>query len=293
MNNFFYRNAVVTIGCILCAVAINVFYIPNKLLSGGISGLAFLVYYLAEFPFGMTNIILNIPCFYLAWKYMDKEYVFGSLYGMLVFSFATDFLLFLTAYTPNVPDKMLSCITGGVIYGIGCGLIYRVGGGSGGMDIIGSIIYKYYGISNGTVNFLFNIILMIACTIAFGLEAVLYTVVTFFVVFKITNTFTIGFDYKKNIIIISDKHEEIARGIIEIVGRGVTYLHGQGAYTHQERKILFVVAKLTQVARIKQIVNQNDSHAFMIIQDTNDVFGKGFTVGMDKMTLPNKSGENR
>ena len=118
---------------------------------------------------------------------------------------------------------------------------------------------------------------MFCGTFAFGIEAVLYTMLTFFIVFKVTNSFASGFDYKKNIIIISEHYEEIASGIIKIVGRGVTYLYGEGAYTHQQRKVLFVVAKLTQVARIRQIVRKKDPGAFMIITEASDVFGRGFT----------------
>ncbi len=277
MKHRIYRYTMVVIGCTLCAVAINMFYIPNHLLSGGITGLGFLTFYLTGLPIGLMNIAFNIPCFYLAWKYMDKEYFFSSLAGMIYLSLAIDGLRFLSAYTPDVPEKMLSCITGGVIYGIGCGFIYRVGGSSGGMDIIGGILNKYYSLSNGTCNFVFNIVIMIAGIIAFGVEAVLYTMLTFFIVFKVTNSITVGFDYKKNIIIISEHYEDIAEGIIKIVGRGVTYLYGEGAYTHQQRKVLFVVAKLTQVARIRQIVRKKDPGAFMIITDASDVFGRGFT----------------
>ena len=121
------------------------------------------------------------------------------------------------------------------------------------------------------------VILMFIGVFYFGLEAVLYTLLAFFVMFKTCNAFTDGFDYKKNIIIISEHYEEIGNGIIEVIGRGVTYLYAEGAYTHQQRKVLLVVAKLTQVAKIKQIVRDIDPGCFMIIQDANDVFGKGFT----------------
>lgn len=146
-----------------------------------------------------------------------------------------------------------------------------------GTDIIGAIVNKHYSISIGTTGFLFNIILMFIGVFYFGLEAVLYTLLAFFVMFKTCNAFTDGFDYKKNIIIISEHYEEIGHGIIEVVGRGVTYLYAEGAYTHQQRKVLLVVAKLTQVAKIKQIVRDIDPGCFMIIQDANDVLGKGFT----------------
>ena len=277
MKHKIYRYTMVVIGCLITASAINLFYIPNMLLSGGVTGLGFIIYYLSGLPIGVMNLVLNIPLFYLALKYMDKEYFFGSLATMTFLSFAIDGLHFLTAYTPDVPEKMLSCITGGVMYGLGMGLVYRVGGGTGGMDIIGGIINKYYSISQATTNFIFNIFLMICGTFFFGIESVLYTMLTFFIVFKVTNSITVGFDYKKNIIIISEHYEEIAEGIIKIVGRGVTYLYGEGAYTHQQRKVLFVVAKLTQVARIRQIVRKKDPGAFMIITEASDVFGRGFT----------------
>lgn len=154
---------------------------------------------------------------------------------------------------------MLACIAGGVIYGIGAAMMYRVGGSSGGTDIIGAIINKHYSISIGTTGFMFNIILMFIGVFYFGLEAVLYTLLAFFVMFKTCNAFTDGFDYKKNIIIISEHYEEIGNGIIEVIGRGVTYLYAEGAYTHQQRKVLLVVAKLTQVAK------SNRSYAILIL----------------------------
>ena len=166
MKHKIYRYTMVVIGCLITASAINLFYIPNMLLSGGVTGLGFIIYYLSGLPIGVMNLVLNIPLFYLAWKYMDKEYFFGSLATMTFLSFAIDGLHFLTAYTPDVPEKMLSCITGGVMYGLGMGLVYRVGGGTGGMDIIGGIINKYYSISQATTNFIFNIFLMICGTLS-------------------------------------------------------------------------------------------------------------------------------
>ena len=156
--------------------------------------------------------------------------------------------------------------------------MYRVGGSSGGTDIIGAIIQKHYSISISTTGFIFNLGLLFASVFFFGIEPVLYTLLTFFVMTKTCNSFTIGFDYKKNIIIISNKHHEIAEEIIKVVGRGVTYLHGEGAFTHQHREVLFVVAKLTQLAKIRAICKSIDPDAFMIIHDVTDVFGRGFTL---------------
>ena len=272
-----YQYFMVTLACVIMGVALNVFYMPNKMLSGGIGGVAVLAYYIGNLPMGATSLICNVPLFFLAYKYMDRQYTIGALYGIVVFSISLDAFHFLSSYQV-VHDKLLACIAGGVLYGIGAACMYRVGGSSGGTDIIGAIIQKHYSISISTTGFIFNLGLLFVSVFFFGIEPVLYTLLTFFVMTKTCNTFTIGFDYKKNIIIISNKHHEIAEGIIKVVGRGVTYLHGEGAFTHQEREVLFVVAKLTQLAKIRSICKEIDPDAFMIIHDVNDVFGRGFTL---------------
>ena len=272
-----YQYFMVTLACVIMGVALNVFYMPNKMLSGGIGGVAVLAYYIGNLPMGATSLICNVPLFFLAYKYMDRQYTIGALYGIVAFSISLDAFHVLSSYQV-VHDKLLACIAGGVLYGIGAACMYRVGGSSGGTDIIGAIIQKHYSISISTTGFIFNLGLLFVSVFFFGIEPVLYTLLTFFVMTKTCNTFTIGFDYKKNIIIISNKHHEIAEGIIKVVGRGVTYLHGEGAFTHQEREVLFVVAKLTQLAKIRSICKEIDPDAFMIIHDVNDVFGRGFTL---------------
>ena len=284
LNSIFYRYLMVTIGCVIIGIAFNTFYLTNNLLSGGISGVAVIAYYLFGLPVGIVSIILNIPLFILAYKFMDKEYIVGALYGMLAFS-CVDFFHFLSE-TVIVHDKLLSCIAGGALYGIGAALMYRVGGSGGGMDIVGAIIQKYYSISINNCNFVFNILLLFVGSFLFGIEPVLYTLLTMFVMNKTCNAFVIGFDFKKNIIIISDNPEPIAEAIIKVVGRGVTYLHGEGAFTHRQRDILFVVAKLTQTAKIRSIVRDIDPNAFMIIHDVNDVFGRGFTLKASGPNFP-------
>lgn len=277
IKKYFYQYFMVAVGCAIMGIAFNAFYMPNKLLSGGIGGVAVLAYYLANLPVGAVTIICNIPLFFLAFKYMDREYMLSTVYGIIVFSIALDAFRFLSTMT-LVHDTLLACIAGGVLYGIGAAILYRVGGSTGGTDIIGAIVQKHYSINISTTGFVFNIVLLLFGSYFFGVEPALYTLLTFFVVSRTCNTFVAGFDYKKNIIIISDRSEEIAQGIINVVGRGVTYLHGEGAYTHSPRKVILVVAKLTQLAKIRNLCKEIDPHAFMIINDVNDVFGRGFTL---------------
>ena len=137
-----YQYFMVTLACVIMGVALNVFYMPNKMLSGGIGGVAVLAYYIGNLPMGATSLICNVPLFFLAYKYMDRQYTIGALYGIVAFSISLDAFHFLSSYQV-VHDKLLACIAGGVLYGIGAACMYRVGGSSGGTDIIAMILKKY------------------------------------------------------------------------------------------------------------------------------------------------------
>ena len=270
------RYLTITLGTCISGIALNAFFLPHHLLSGGITGLGMILYYLFGWQVSVTNIIFNIPLFILAYKLMSRNYFISGIYGTLALSFWLHVFSPLNGMVP-VHDAMLSCIAGGVIHGIGLGTLYRVGGSTGGTDIIGAIVQKFYSISIGTTGFAINFVLLCSGAFFFGLEPALYTLVAYFAVAKVSNAFTDGFDYKKNVFIISEQNEAIAEAIIKIVGRGVTYIEGEGAFTHQHRKMIFCVVKLTQIAKVKQLVKEYDPYAFMIIQDANDVFGRGFT----------------
>jgi len=267
----------ITLGCAIIALAINCIYLQQHFLNGGISGLAMILYYILGWPIGTVSFIFNIPLFYIAYRYLSKTFLLDTIFGTAVFSLILDLTAFLAQNT-YVKDPLLSCIAGGVMFGIGSAMMYKVGGSSGGTDIIGFLVYKYYSISVSTTEFIINGIIMTFCAFLFGLEPVLYSMIIFYISFRLTNIFMDGFDYKKNFIIISDKPEEIAKAILTEVGRGVTFLLGEGAYTHQTRKLVFVVVKLTQINKVKDIVKAIDPNAFVIIHDAADVFGRGFTL---------------
>ena len=265
----------VAVGCLICATAINTFFVPHHLLSGGVSGLAMIFYFLFAWPIGLVGAIMNVPLFFMAYRLMDRRYVFNALFGLSVFSVAIDATHFL-AELYIMDDVLLSAIYGGVMAGTGAGIMYRVNGSSGGLDIVGSIIRKYYGLNMGSVSFTINCFLMLAGAAMFGLKPAMYTLLSMFVTAQVADAVTAGFNRKKSILIISDEHEAISADIIAEVGRGATYLYGEGAYTHQEKKVLYVVITLTQIGRVKAIVERHDPRAFMIVQDANEVLGKGF-----------------
>ncbi len=276
MKKLCIRYLMTALGCFIMALAINCFFVQHRFLSGGISGVSMILYYLTGWPPGITSLVFNIPLFYIAWKYMSRQFFIDSVIGTVLFSLALDGTAFVQSYV-TIPDKLLCCIAGGALGGLGGALVYRSEASTGGVDILGFLTKKYYNISVSTTNFLFDTVVMMAAVIFLGLTPVLYSMVLFFITFKATNVFMVGFDYKKQVIIVSTHADEIGQRIMDEVNRGITVLHGEGGYTQRPLRIIMVVVKLTQLAHLEKIIKEVDPVAFVTIQDANNVFGRGFT----------------
>lgn len=267
-------NVVVFIGCVMMALTMNAIYIPNHLLSSGISGIAMIVYFFFGTPIGTLSLILNIPLFIIAYRMMNRTYIFNALYGMIIVSVAIDMTTFAREWN-FVHDPMLAAIYGGVFFGISSGMIFRVNGSTGGTDILAAIFRKYYGINMGVFGFLFNIVVMAAAAILFNPETAMYTLLSIFVSAQVTDKVVAGFNSKKAIWIITEEHEKISQSIFATMTRGVTVLDAVGAYTGHSKKMLYIVVTLTQTPKIREIVHEADPRAFMIIQDASEVLGQG------------------
>lgn len=275
------RYLMITLGCLISTCSINLFLVPHQLLSGGISGIAIIFYYLLGLPIGLQILVMNLPLLYLAYKMFGKQYAMDILFGIFIFSLLVDVTSFLKGFNA-VDDAMLAAIYGGVFSGIGYGIVFRSNSSTGGMDIVAAIVKTKYGFSIGLVNFSVNCVLMLVASLLFGLKLAMFTLISMFISSNLTDKVVAGFNNKKTVVIISGKSEEIANEIIKEVGRGVTYLKGQGAFTLQDKDIIFVVVNLTQIAKIKMIASSIDSYAFMIVQDANEVMGRGFTLPPSK-----------
>ena len=265
------------IGCLISAAGLNLFLVQHHLLSGGVGGLALIAYYLFSLPVGMLILVLNLPLLYLAYRFLGKRYLVASIFGTVLYSVLVDATQFLSGYTV-VDDTMLAAIYGGVICGIGFGIVFRAGFNTGGFDIISAIVKQYYGINMGTFNFMVNSIIVLLSAVLFGIKPAMFTLISMFITAQLTNRVVTGFNHKKTIMIVSESAREIADEIIEELGRGVTFLHGEGAFTGQPRRVIFVVVNLTQIARIKMLTAKIDPYAFMIVQDASEVMGRGFTL---------------
>lgn len=271
------RYAQIVLGALLTSLGYNLFLIPAHLLTGGISGIAIVIYYLTGLPVGAQNFVYNLPILYLAYRMFGRHYAFDTIFGTVVLSILLDLTHFVVDW--NVcANIVLNSVFGGVLTGIGFGMVFRVNANTGGLDVVGAVVKKYYAIDMGTVVFVLNFLIVAGSAFVCTLEEMLFTFISIYVIAELTNRVAAGLNREKSIVIISGEAEKICTDIMENVHRGVTYLDGRGGLTKEPRGILFAVVSLTQVGRVKTIVRHHDPQAFMIVSDTSEVTGKGFTL---------------
>ena len=266
----------ITAGSVLFALGFNLFLLPNELNAGGISGLAMIVVNLLDFgSVGMITMLVNLPLFAVGGIKIGKKFFFGSLAGMISSSVALDALAGLPH--PAV-DPLLAALYGGAMCGLGLGLVFSLGASTGGSDIIVRLLKrKMQNVPIGTISICFDFAVAALTGITFrNISSALYSGVAIFITGKVIDAVVYSFDYSKVVVIISDYHEQIVRVIKEELDRGVTYLHGEGAYSNSSKKVIFSVVKKQQIAELKRAVVEIDPNAFIVVQDAHQVLGEGF-----------------
>lgn len=262
-------------GTVIMAMGISQFLLPNKLSSGGFSGLATIPYYIFNWSMGITILILNIPCFILAFIRIGKDFFVKSLFGTALLSFFIDYF---SRYNGLTNDKILACLYGGILMGIGTAIILKANASTGGSDLISLIIKSFKpGLSTSNLIIMFDVFVISLNIIAFKeLEIGLYSAIAIFIMGKMIDIIFEGVGFSKMVFIISDKYKEISKKIGDDIERGTTGIYSKGMYTNHERTMIMCVASRWEVVKIRQIVNKIDSKAFIIISNVREVFGKGF-----------------
>ena len=180
-------------------------------------------------------------------------------------------------YDMIIKDPLLSSMMAGITTGLGLGIVYRVGGNTGGLDPIALIVRKYYGLQMGSINSAINCAILLVAVGVVGLEAVAVTLISVYVYTIITNKVVIGFNQRKVAFIITYRTDEVCECIINKVGRGATIINGIGAYTRTPKQIVMVAVNLLQVNKLKEVIQEADPNVFILITDAQEVIGQGFT----------------
>lgn len=269
----------VVVGAAIYAAGFRLFMYPNNIVPGGVSGIAMIVNKLVGMPVGIMTIIINVPLFFAAWKLVGRNFMVGSLIGMLISSLVIDAIdLFIEGITY---EPLLGAVFGGVMTGVGLGLVFAAGASTGGSDIVVRLMkIKYEYINTGNLMFIADCIVIIAGAIAFrSADSAMYAIICVFISSRLIDRVLYGFVFSKVCYIISDKHEEIGEAIMKRLDRGATYLYGQGARFGTDKKVVMCAIKPKQIVALKRIVNGIDESAFMMIVEAREVLGKGFSIG--------------
>lgn len=269
----FKRFMIITIGAILMAIALELFLVPNNLLDGGIVGISIMISHFLKLPIGLFIFLLNIPFFYLGYKQIGKTFALSTLYGIGILSIGTALLHPVPAFAD---EKFLVTIFGGVILGLGVGLVIRYGGSLDGTEILAILINNKTPFSVGEIVMVINFFIYTAAGFVFTWESAMYSVIAYFIASKTIDIVQQGLDESKSVWIISDQYEEIGDAINDRLGRGVTYLKGEGAYTGDDKKVIFCVITRLEEFKLKDIVNHYDDSAFVAIGNVSEVKGGRF-----------------
>ena len=273
-KNIWIPSLSIILGALMWSVSINGILVHHKLLSGGVSGLALVIYYLApKLSIGLMVFLINIPIFIVGWTMISGKFLAYSLLGMGSFS------IFLTVTTPlqiPVDNPLLACLYAGVISGVGSGLIFRAGGSGGGTGIIAMVLNRKFSIRVGLVSFALNSIPLVLGAFLIDLNAALYSIIYVYTSGSVMDRVISSFSERRSVWIISSQSSEICRQILSKLHRGATLLSGKGAYSNSPLEVIYSVITPFELAKLKDVVITIDPKAFLIVNETQEVIGKGF-----------------
>ncbi|MDQ0271061.1 YitT family protein [Cytobacillus purgationiresistens] len=276
----------ILLGSAIFSFGIVHFNMQNNLSEGGFTGITLLLFFLFDWDPSYTNLILNIPLFFIGWKLLGRKAFIYTIIGTVSVSV---FLWIFQRFQINMPlqdDLTLAALFAGVFIGIGLGTIFRFGGTTGGVDIIARLVNKYAGVSMGKTMFVFDACVIIVSLIFYlSYPEAMYTLVAVFVGARVIDFMQEGAYAARGAMIISEKNEEISAKIMNEMERGVTVLKGQGSFTKLERDVLYCVVAKNELTRLKGLINSVDPHAFVTMTQVHDVLGEGFTFDENKKPL--------
>ncbi|SFS63482.1 Uncharacterized membrane-anchored protein YitT, contains DUF161 and DUF2179 domains [Marininema halotolerans] len=267
------RAILIFIGAAFVAIGLEVFLVPNNVIDGGVVGVSIILSYLTSVPLGALLFLLNLPFFFLGYKQIGKTFALSTLFGVAVMSVGTTLL---HSIEPVTDDPLLASVFGGIVLGIGVGMVIRYGGSLDGTEILAIMFNKQLPFSVGQTVMFFNIFILGSAGFVFGWDRTMYSLIAYFIAFKTIDITMEGFDETKAAWIISEQAEELGDAILNRLGRGVTYLNGEGAYTGDNKKVIFCVITRLEEAKLKSIVEDLDEGAFLAVGNLHEVQGGRF-----------------
>lgn len=263
-----------TVGAFIFSIAINTFSIPNNLGEGGVTGIGLMIFYLTDLPVAISTFALNAVILAIGYRFLNKSTMRYTIFSMFMTSL---FLQITSGWAYQMDAVILAPLCSGALVGAAVGIIMQAGGSTAGTDIIALIMNKYLGWSTGIALVVLDILIVTPSVFIIGLENVLFTIVHLYVQTKVLNFILEGFNPKKSVFVVSDKYEEIAREIEQVIGRSMTLFDARGYYRQDEKKVIMVVINRQQLMPLTKVITRIDDKAFVVISEVQNVVGEGFS----------------
>ena len=270
----------IIVGTGLMSLAINSVFDASGMVTGGFSGIAIIIKAWTKglvnggIPLWVTNCVLNIPLFFIAWRVKGFSFIKKAILGEISLSV---WLAIQPVFHLAGDDLLLAALYGGVIQGVGIGLVFLGGGTTGGTDMVAAIIQKF--LQHYSISQIMQIIdgaVVVVGMYVFGIHKALYAIIAVYLVTKVSDGLIEGLKFSKAVYIITEKPEEIAGMIMEDLDRGATGINVKGMYSGQDKLMLFVVVNKKEIVMLKEKVDEIDPQAFVIVTDAREVHGEGF-----------------
>lgn len=273
-----YPILTILLGAAIYAFGLTYFVVPHHLFEGGATGITLITFYLFKIPVSLMNLLINIPLFILAWKIFGAKSLYSSLLGTLALSAWLAFFERIPLHIDLQGDLLITALIAGILLGIGLGIIFNAGGTTGGTDILARIINKYTHISMGKLLFILDFcILMLILLIFKDLRLVSYTLLFDFIVSRVIDLIGEGGYAGKGFMIITKRPDHLAKAINDDLGRGVTFISGQGYYSQKDLKIIYCIVGRNEIVKMKEMIHRIDPQAFITITEAHEILGEGFT----------------
>ena len=266
------------IGAYIISLGTNMFLLPYKMTTGGASGIATIMYYIANIPMGVTILIVNLPLFLFAIIKLGKVFTIKTIISTVLLSVFLEIFKYDQIIARNSVDLLIACIFGGLICGIGLSLTFKAGASSGGSDLLAQLIYKLTSVQSlSQVLLVIELVIISAVIVVFqDLNIGLYSIVSMFISTKVIDIVFEGVNNTKVATIITKKTDAVVETILTELKRGATITNSIGAHTGEENTTITCIITRSQIAKLKQIIRENDSNAILYIYTVNEAIGKGF-----------------
>lgn len=259
-----------TVGAIIAAYALESLLIPNTMLDGGVTGISIIISKLFKISVSILVLLLNIPFVYVGYKNLGRGFLIRAVYSMVLFSI---FLSIFQYFIPITEQMLLATVFGGSLLGIGVGLVIHFGGCIDGTESVALVISKKTALSVGQVVLIFNLVIYGIAGFIFGLDRAMYSLLTYFITFRVIDFISEGFEQAKAALIITEKGTDMAKEIYKRLGRTVTTIRGKGLISG-EKEVLYCVLTRLEIYELRHIADEMDESAFITILDVSDIIGQ-------------------